>query len=368
MNPKSVSFKKPLIAISISGVIFILFALARNWRAGMDFFTQYITRPYKRAMMQVCKFLPFSVAELVWAVLVLCCLFYVLRTVRLLVQKKGVRLLVLCQRLLGGAAIALCIYCAYTVLWGANYYATPFETKANITAHAISVQQLTDTTMLFAEKVNAAAGSVKRDANGVFAEDRKTIFAQSAILYTPLEEIYPFLKAPPVAAKPMLFSRLMSEINYTGFYFPFTGEANVNAQEPVCFLPSTIAHELAHVRDIAPEQTANFVAILACEASEIDAYTYSGALLGYLHLSNALYGADRDAWRTVASMLCKEANADLNDNNAYWKQFETPAAKAVNKVYDGFLKSYHQPLGLKSYGAVVDLLVAYYAPQASDNG
>ncbi|MEG0167168.1 MAG: DUF3810 domain-containing protein [Ruthenibacterium sp.] len=356
----TVSFKKPCVAIFVSGSLLFLFMLVRNWRAGMDFFTQKITRPYKRMMMRLCNALPFSVAELIWTLLVLFCIWYVGRTIYLVIQQKNMRVRLFLQRILGGVAVALCVYCGYTLLWGANYYATPFESKANITANAISVQQLTETTKLFAEKVNAAANDVQRDANGVFAEDADTIFAQSATLYAPLEEKYPFLKAPHNTAKPMFFSRLMSEINYTGFFFPFTGEANVNVQEPGCFLPSTIAHELAHVRDIAPEQTANFVAILACEASGIDAYTYSGALFGYLHLSNALYGADREAWRTISQTLCHEANADLAYNNAYWKQFETPAADAVNRVYDGFLKSYQQPLGLKSYGAVVDLLVAYY--------
>ena len=34
--------------------------------------------------------------------------------------------------------------------------------------------------------------------------------------------------------------------------------------------------------------------------------------------------------------------------------------EASNTVYEGFLHSYDQELGLKSYGACVDLLVNYY--------
>lgn len=43
----------------------------------------------------------------------------------------------------------------------------------------------------------------------------------------------------------------MSRINYTGFFFPYTAEANVNVDSPLCMLPSTIAHELAHQRGVA---------------------------------------------------------------------------------------------------------------------
>ena len=36
----------------------------------------------------------------------------------------------------------------------------------------------------------------------------------------------------------------------------------------------------------------------------------------------------------------------------------------TNTVYEGFLQSYEQTLGLRSYGACVDLLVNYYADAA----
>ena len=37
-----------------------------------------------------------------------------------------------------------------------------------------------------------------------------------------------------------------------------------------------------------------------------------------------------------------------------------PKGRLGEQVYDSFLKSYGQDLGVRSYGAVVDLLVAYY--------
>ena len=45
-------------------------------------------------------------------------------------------------------------------------------------------------------------------------------------------------------------------------------------------------------------------------------------LFGYLHLSNALYSADPDlAWHPMPPW-CAEAQADMADNNAYWKQWK----------------------------------------------
>ena len=43
-------------------------------------------------------------------------------------------------------------------------------------------------------------------------------------------------------------STALSAMDFTGFYFPFTGEANLNVDCPASFLPSTIVHEMAHQR------------------------------------------------------------------------------------------------------------------------
>ena len=56
----------------------------------------------------------------------------------------------------------------------------------------------------------------------------------------------------------------MSYLDFTGFFFPFTAEANVNTDFPGALFASTIAHELSHQRGVAREQEANFTAVLAC--------------------------------------------------------------------------------------------------------
>ena len=261
---------------------------------------------------------------------------------------------------LGGVLVALSVYTGFTLLWGLTYYAETFEEQAGVTARPVTVDELEATTRLFMEKLNAAAPLAPHAAPGVLSGDTQAIFDASGTLYDALEQQYPFLSVSAVSPKPMLFSRVLSALNFTGFFFPFTGEANLNVDSPECLLPATIAHELAHVRGVAPEQTANFVAILACDTSGDPLYAYSGYLLGYIHLSNALYGASYEKWLEIAQQVCQTANEDILANNAYWQQFESPVSKAADSAYSGFLQSYDQELGSKSYGAVVDLLVAYY--------
>lgn len=350
---------------------------------------RFAVRPYHRLMGRLCSFLPFSAAEVCWAALVLFCVWYAARTVWLLIRPPAwlepalpaaapagaasppgaaarrksrlrPRLAVLWRRVLGGVLTALAVYTGYTALWGLVYYGPTFEQQAGLAVRPITVDELEAVTRLFVEKLNAAAPQTQHRAPGVLTGDTDAIFRASDTLYDALERRYPFLQPSPVRPKQMLFSRVMSVINYTGVFFPFTGEANLNVDAPECLLPATIAHELAHVHGVAPEQTANFLAILACDTCGDPLYAYSGYLLGYIHLSNALYGASYDRWLALAGEVCETANEDLRANNAYWKQFESPVAEAADSAYSGFLKSYDQELGSKSYGAVVDLLAAYY--------
>ncbi|MEG2037023.1 MAG: DUF3810 domain-containing protein [Ruthenibacterium sp.] len=348
------------LALAILGAWLAAFGLLKHSTAAMNWLADNLTTPYKRAVGTLCDALPFSMAEILWLLFLFGCAAYIAHAVYCVVRAKGSRPACVGRQLLGAGVIALALYGGFTLLWGVNYYTDSAVQRMGVSAQPVSVQELTQVTQLFADKLNATAGAVPRDQDGVCSTPREVIFADGRDIYTPLEESYPFLAGPHIAPKPMLFSRFMSEINYTGFFFPFTGEANLNAQQPLCLLPATIAHELAHVRGVAPEQDCNFLAVLACEKSGNAAYAYSGWLLGYIHLSNALYTADYAAWQAVYASLCAGAKADLLENSAFWAQYKSAAATAANTVYEGFLQSYDQMDGLKSYGRVTDLLVAWY--------
>ena len=165
-----------------------------------------------------------------------------------------------------------------------------------------------------------------------------------------------------VEAKPLLCSKLQSSLGFTGIYSPITGEANVNIDAPSCLLPATIAHEMSHQRMVALEDEANFVGIAACVTSDDPLFQYSGYLMGLIHLCNALYPVAPDTWYEIAGThFTPELFTDWDDNNAYWAQRSSPMEEKAAEVYDSFLKGNDQELGIRSYGACVDLLVAYFS-------
>ena len=86
--------------------------------------------------------------------------------------------------------------------------------------------------------------------------------------------------------------------------------------------------------------------------------------MGLIQLCNALAPVDREGWNAIVQQyFTPELAADWNDNNAYWAQMSSPVEDAAEQVYDSFLKGNGQELGIRSYGACVDLLVAYFGGQ-----
>ena len=76
------SDKKLYLALGAVGAFLLALRLVMRSRAASDFIVHKIVQPYHRAVGWLCGFVPFSVAELCWAVLVLFCIWYVGRTGR----------------------------------------------------------------------------------------------------------------------------------------------------------------------------------------------------------------------------------------------------------------------------------------------
>ena len=341
--------------------LLLAFFLLRGQKGLMNAVADHFTGPLRRGLGKVCYLVPFSVMEAVEVLAVLFGAGYVIWNVRAVARAKDGRRDRAYGAALGAACILLSVWAGFCLLWGVNYWTDSFQDKSGIYAQPVALEDLREVTAFFADRVSETAGDVRRDGHGLFAVPREEILANSVRAYDGLTEAFPFLAFDDPGVKPMAFSRLMSALDFTGFYSSFTGESNVNVDSPACMLPSTIAHELAHQRGFASEQECNFLAVLASTTCADPAYVYSGWLIGYVYLGNALYSQDPEGYWAIRETLAEEARLDLAYNNAYWAQFQNTAVqKASNKVYDGILKSYGDERGIQSYGTVVDLLVVYY--------
>ena len=346
--------------------LWIAFYFAFRANTGwMNAICDAVVRPWHRFAGQLSSRVPFSMAEwIILAAVVVVLLFVIQLLIHLIRKRDREKLFRWAVTFLMILALAFGLFCLW---WGVFYYADGFTEQAGLEVRELTTMELRDVTEYFAGLCNRYSVTVKRDKDSIFTPNRDTLFDKSETLYHGVEKLFPCLKGPDMRAKPAFFSRFMSRINYTGYFFPYTAEANLNVDSPLCLLPSTIAHELAHQRGVSGEDEANFVAVAACMESGDPEFLYSGALSAYIYLGNALYSADYNAWLGVYSTLNGLVITDLVDNNEYWEQFKDTAASEVSeKVYEGFLRTYGDDRGMASYGACVDLLVLWYLDAARD--
>ena len=338
-----------------------LYLALRHDRGLMNGFTDRITTPLKGALGRLCALTSLSVMELLYVLAGAAALAYVVGSVIAVVKARGRRGQRAYGALLLAADVCLTVYALFCLMWGVNYWTDSFQDRSGITAQPVAAEDLEAVTAYFAQQLADTADSVPRDENGVYAVPKEQILAESRLVYGGVTEQFPFLDFRDTGVKAVRCSRFMSIMGFTGVYFACIGESNVNVDSPTCLLPSTVAHELAHQRGIAWEQECNFLGVLASVTSGMPDYVYSGWLLGFIHLGNALYETDPEAYWAIRNALPETVSADLRDNNAYWDQFrDNVVEKVSDTVYDAALKSYGDANGMKSYSMVVELLVAYY--------
>jgi hypothetical protein len=83
-------------------------------------------------------------------------------------------------------------------------------------------------------------------------------------------------------------------------------------------------------------------------------------MLALVNAMNQLYEADSDLYFDLRDTYAQGITRDLEDNSAYWRQFDSPVSETAQEVNNTFLKANMQQDGVKSYGRMVDLLIGLW--------
>lgn len=259
----------------------------------------------------------------------------------------------------------------YFILTGdLNYYRYSVGSSLGLTVEATDAETLKNLCLLLAERANTYRESVGEDENGIFTpgEDYPALAEAASAAVSDLDRQYGvrlFSLAERTRPKAMAFSEVMSYIRLTGVIFPYIMEANINVHQPSYGIPSTMCHELSHICGYMREDEANFISYLACIGSGQQDFAYSGTMLALIHSTNQLYAVDPEGWSEVRELLSDGVRRDLAANSLYWAKYDTPVGDSASRVNDAYLKANDQPDGLKSYGRMVDLLIAFYRADAT---
>lgn len=238
---------------------------------------------------------------------------------------------------------------------GVNYRRTSFSEAAALRTDVYTTEQLQEVCVWLTKEVEERAQKVKRNEDGEQELEKAAVRAMQG-----LAEEYPELEGTYPNPKPVMVSEILSFQGLTGVYSPFTMEANYNQDMPEYNLPFTVCHELSHLRGFMQEEEANFIAFLACIKSGQTDFQYSGYLTTWIYSMNALRRADPILWKEVRVGLPEVVEADLEENENFWKSYDGKVAEVSDRINDTYLKVNGQSAGVQSYGKMVDLVIAYY--------
>ena len=306
--------------------------------------------------------LPFSLGDLLYGAVVIWLLFKVAKGIKALL-KKQVSWQSLVNTFSETIIVLLIIYVVFNVFWGINYNRRGIAAQLGLPMEKYSTQDLKTLNTILLQKVNESKAASLQYAPVVLTS--KEIFKGAAEAYSEVYKKYHFLQYNTKNIKISLWGWVGNYAGFTGYYNPFTGEAQVNTTIPKFLQPFTTCHEIGHQIGYAKENEANFVGYLAATSSKDSSFLYSAYLDLFLYAYRNLYSVDSTAAKELAHQLLPAVKADLKELSNFNRRHQNPFEPVIRWMYGKYLQSNQQPSGVLSYDEVTGLLIAYYKKYGS---
>jgi hypothetical protein len=254
--------------------------------------------------------------------------------------------------------IGMMIYILFNILWGINYNRRQLSDKLNLAIEAKDTSLLRPIGKLLLQKVNQSKKALVEQKAG-YPTDHD-LFERAAACYEQTEKKYPFLSYHSASVKRSMFGLMGNYFGFTGYYNPFSGEAQVNTRIPKFILPYTATHEIAHQLGYAKEEEANFAGYLAATTSTDTLFHYSAYLDLFVYANRQLFFADSAAAKELADGLLPEVKADIKEWREFLRKHKNPLEPVIRWAYGNYLRANQQPKGITSYDEVIADLIAFY--------
>jgi len=299
--------------------------------------------------------IPFSVGDIIYFLLIFLTVRFIIRFFRHK-QKK-----ILLLQFFAGVSI---FYFFFYFFWGFNYSRLPVSKSLPLTkieTGKFDIDKLKNLTehLLF-KSIQLQLQLTKHDSLPVIVPyKRDTILQLTQVGYAHLSHEFPQFEYIPASLKKSLFSVPLTYMGFSGYFNPLTGEAQVNYLIPKINLPMTCSHEVAHQLGIASESEANFIGFLAANFHPDLYFQYSANLLALRYALRDIYQYNPTLYQSYIKQLPKGILKNFQENAIFWEKYKNPTEPLFKSFYHNYLKYNQHTDGIKNYGKMVYLLIAY---------
>jgi hypothetical protein len=359
---------KRRLAAALAGVLAVLLAraLARFPELAEATWGAWIAPGVAWALSRATGIVPVSVAELAIAAFGLRQIVGAARGIREIARRERSRANAAAAgalRFAGDLGVVLALLYA---LWGFQY-ARP-DAQARL-GWPEAGDAATDAVAELAAEMIDAANEAYRGLHGSDDAGEPTVLVDPGGLDAALEEGWRRaaaacgIRGPAAsrygAAKRLLASPLLDRLGMSGFFFPFTGEANVNGGVPAVSFPQVVAHEKSHQRGIGPENEANFFGFLAAALAPDPNARYSAFVFAQRQLLFELLRMDPARGEELVRRRGPGVQRDVDDVRAYWDRHRGAGHDVTRAINDAYLKTNRVEGGVRSYDRSVELLISF---------
>ena len=340
-----------LFLVAIVPVIHLL-SLNREWVEARYSSTIY---PYIGGFLRAAfGWIPFSIGDLLYLLLITIAAWLAIQGI-LSIKKDGWSAPLQWRYLKAILIFITGTYLAFNILWGLNYNRLGITHQLDLVRNEMDTTQLRLLTGRLLYRTNGFSTHAGRLRD--IPPDR--IFQGAVDCYARAEAEFPFLRYQHPSVKRSLFGVIGNYLGYSGYYNPFTAEAQINDAVPNVLHPFVACHEIAHQIGYAREDEANFVGFLAARMSADTAFLYSAYFDMFLYANAALYRTDSAAANINMKSLHPEVQHDIFRLREFRIRYQTPVEKIIDIAYDRYLRMNQQPEGSLPYSRVVRWLMAF---------
>jgi hypothetical protein len=359
---RPIRWRRALLLTALAPLGFVL-----QWLAGLapEWTERYYARgiyPWiEQALSTIASWSPIAIGESLLLLTIAHVLFHATRGAMACVRRRRHwRNLLLRGTALAFSAFGV-LFLLFQVLWAINHSRLPFATQIDLKPVAVEPSRLARLAALLAERATAIRPANLDRTKPFLPDDWRRAVGDA---YDAAGAELPVLAGPRPAIHGAWISRWMTLSSVTGIYSPFTGEPNINVDTPQLMQPFVACHEVAHLRGYAREDEADFIAYYVGTRSKGTFLAYSCELMAYRVAMIYLLHADLKAAIEVQMRTSPEVTADNQSIDDFWEGQPKTASRILTKITqttnDLYLKSSGHKEGVRSYGRMLDLLIAYY--------
>ncbi|QRY60099.1 DUF3810 domain-containing protein [Sphingobacterium siyangense] len=340
-----------LLLLLIGIFIFSLIEKHSQWIE--VFYARGFYRFYSHVPRFIFGYVPFSLGDLFYAIVVGLLLYSIAKLIGNLWKgrwKNSFRPVLLIINLLLG------LYFFFYLSWGLNYYREPISTNANLQVDSLKLADYLVVLNGFLDSTN----NLREHVDPSQWEEHKEAIQTDLSTWVQQDTAFAeFLSRGHIRAKSPINSRIVSFFGVSGYFNPFTHEAQVNNAMPVTFLPFTTVHELAHQQGIGFEDEANFIAFVRLQQHPQSFYRYSAYLQTTLYMLRELQGMYPDLGKDYKGRLSAKVLKDVEKERYFWSQYTGWVDDVMGLFYNQYLKHNNQQEGIARYDRMTRLVLAY---------